>query len=96
MSSPIGNGSMLVFKRGKDKGTLPDVRALQEVGMLLGNALVEESLLKGRGQVWVDYGRVGRQGEGSHVARRRDWGGGRTRMEGCLDLKALDLEDRQP
>ena len=60
MSSPIGNGSMLVFKRGKDEGMHPDVRALQEVGMLLGNALIEESLLEGRGRVWVDDGGVGR------------------------------------
>lgn len=92
VSSLLGDGSVLVFGRGNDERTRPDVRALEEVWMLLGNARVVESLLEGRGRVWG----VGKLGEGGHVARGRGWGGRRTRMEGCLGLQALDLEDREP
>jgi hypothetical protein len=87
MGSPIGNGSMLIFGSGKDKGALLDVGAVQEGGVVLGNALVEESLFEGRGKVWVDDGGVGKQGEGSRVARWRYWGRRRTCMERRMDTE---------
>jgi len=81
MGSPIGNGSVLIFGSGKDKGTFMNIRAVQEGGVVLGNTLVEESLFEGRGEVWVDDSGVGKHGDGSRVARWRPWGRRRTCME---------------